>query len=121
MKQSFLIQGPLPGLNEYTSANRTHPQAGASMKRGAEAVIAAYVRDAQLEPFDGKVAARFLWIEPNLRRDPDNIAFAKKFILDVLVREGVLRGDGQKFIASLQDSFDLQPKNPGVLVELEAV
>lgn len=119
MKQSFLIQGPLPGLNEYTRANRSHAQAGASMKRQAEAIITAYVRAAQLEPYAGKVSVRFLWMEPDARRDPDNVAFAKKFVLDVLVREGVLRGDGQKHVGPLHDDFDVRPDTPGVIVELE--
>lgn len=118
-KQAFFIQGQLPGLNEYTRANRTHKQAGAAMKKQAEVICDAYIRAANPTPFVGRVAIRFLWIEPNGRRDPDNVAFAKKFVLDSLVRCGVIRNDTRRYVDTFEDRFDVDPRQPGVLVEIE--
>ena len=48
---------------------------------------------------------RYLWVEKNKRRDKDNIAFAKKFIQDALVKEKVLENDGWAQIESWTDAF----------------
>ena len=44
---------------------------------------------------------------PNLMKDPDNVAFAKKFILDGLQKSGSITGDGMREIAGFTDSFHL--------------
>ena len=61
----------------------------------------------------------YTWIEPNRRRDKDNIAFAKKFIQDSLVHAGVLQNDGWKHIEHFTDDFAVDPKNPRVEVVIE--
>ena len=60
----------------------------------------------------------YTWIEPNRCRDKDNIAFAKKFIQDALVRNGVLKNDGWKEIDGFGDSFEVDKKNPRIEVEI---
>ena len=76
----------LAGLNEYTRANRTNAHIGASMKRTNEELIIPYIRrDLKGVHFD-KVDIDITWYEPTKRRDPDNIFFAIKFILDALVK-----------------------------------
>ena len=57
------------------------------MKKQAENVIGFMVKT-QLRGvrFDRPVIIHYRWIEPNRRRDKDNVAFAKKFIQDSLVR-----------------------------------
>jgi hypothetical protein len=66
----------------------------------------------------------FELVEPNERRDPDNIAAgAAKLILDGLVKAGVLEGDGWKHITGL--SFSWRVGSPAgvrvVLTPAEAV
>ena len=61
----------------------------------------------------------YTWVEPNRRRDKDNIAFAKKFVQDSLVRMGVLENDGWKQIEYFTDSFAVDPENPRVEVIIE--
>lgn len=63
----------------------------AAMKKQAENVIG-YMIKTQLRGvrFTRPVVIHYTWIEPNRRRDKDNIAFAKKFIQDSLVHAGVL-------------------------------
>lgn len=69
--------------------------------------------------FDGPVIMRYTWIEPNRRRDKDNIAFAKKFIQDALIRAGVLANDGWAQIKGFSDDFVVDRKRPRVEVEIE--
>lgn len=93
----------LPGLNEYTRENRANKNQGARMKKEYETIIGYYLRDVPvLRP---PVTIDFLWIEENRRRDLDNIAFAKKFILDALVRSKKLKDDNRKVVTAFRDSF----------------
>lgn len=64
------------------------------------------------------VSVRFTWHEQNTRRDPDNIIFAKKFILDGLVISGALPNDNQQWIKSFSESWFLDKESPGVEIAL---
>ena len=116
------IPGLLPGLNEYIDAERAvkGKYKAAAMKKQAENVIG-YMVKTQLRGvhFDRPVAIRYLWIEPNRRRDKDNIAFAKKFIQDSLVHCGVLDNDGWGQIEHFTDDFAVDPKDPRIEVTIE--
>lgn len=113
------IPGLLPGLNEYVDAERgaKGKYKAAAMKKQAENVIG-YMIKTQLRGvrFTRPVVIHYTWIEPNRRRDKDNIAFAKKFIQDSLVHAGVLQNDGWKHIEHFTDDFAVDPKNPRVEV-----
>jgi len=86
------------------------------MKRETEEMIMWQIP--KHEPF-GKVKIHFTWIEPNMKRDKDNSAFAKKFILDALVKKGILPNDGWENVEGFTDSFEIDKSNPGVIVEVE--
>lgn len=88
MRQSFEVPWKLSGLNEYTRACRANRYKGAAMKRTNQDIAALSIRAARLKPYDGPVRVSITWVEPNMRRDPDNIRFAAKFVLDALVEEG---------------------------------
>lgn len=113
------IPGLLPGLNEYIDAERAvkGKYKAAAMKKQAENVIGFMVKT-QLRGvrFDRPVIIHYRWIEPNRRRDKDNVAFAKKFIQDSLVHAGVLVNDGWNQIEGFTDDFAVDPKNPRVEV-----
>lgn len=99
---SFTIEMQLPGLNEYTQANRTHAQAGGRFKKQTEADIMLFIclakRRGELRPVDYPVTLKIEWQEATRKRDPDNIVSAKKFILDALVSGGILPNDTQRYI-----------------------
>lgn len=123
MKQySLTIPGILPGLNEYIDAERGHKgkYKAASMKKQAQNVIG-YMIKTQLRGvrFTRPVVIHYLWIEPSRRRDKDNIAFAKKFIQDSLVENGVLPNDGWANIEHFTDDFAVDQNNPRVEVTIE--
>ena len=53
---------------------------------------------------------KFTWLIPNKRRDLDNIAFAKKYILDGFVKAKVIPSDNLKNIIGFTDEFRMLQK-----------
>lgn len=121
MPTTFTIIGSLPGLNEYTAACRAHRQKGAEMKREAEELVGWYLNMARPHPVDGRVHVTFAWYEKDNRRDCDNVAFAKKFILDALVARGTLDGDGRKVVTGFTDTFHVDRTDPRIEVTIERI
>lgn len=79
---------------------------------------------AEIGKFDtpmGKVFINFFWQEQNRRRDLDNVAAARKYILDGMVLAGMLAGDGWRHVEGWTDTFGVDKKNPGVLVEVTEI
>ena len=115
----FFIPGRLPGLNDYTAANRYNRYAGAKMKKDTEEIVITCIKN-DLKGLEIKkpIFMRYTWIEKNKRRDLDNICFARKFIQDSLVEVGVLENDGWKNIVGFEDCFKVDKDQPGVLVEM---
>lgn len=117
--KTLVIQGQLNNLNDYTKACRAYKMAGAQMKKRNEKVITAYIQQ-QLKGFciDGKAYLHFRWYEQNRKRDLDNICFAKKFILDALVSNGILDSDGWKGVAGFTDTFFVDKEYPRIEVDI---
>jgi len=114
----FVIPGRLPGLNEITNANRANMYQGAHMKKSTEKMITAALMYQKVTPIHEPVYLRFNWVEPNKKRDKDNIASGRKFILDALVKSGILENDGWKHIIGFSDRFNVDKNNPHIEVEL---
>lgn len=93
----------LPSLNDYVYACRANKYTGYRMKKGVEAKIMRYIN--KLPLFEKPIKIDFIWIEENKRRDLDNVAFAKKFILDALVKAGKLKDDNRRCVTAFSDSF----------------
>ncbi len=121
----FVIPCRLISYNEFQNKNRGNRFNGASYKKNIQAVIQEEIRKAlqngTLHPRETQNNVWIKWVEPNLRRDSDNVAFAKKFILDSLVKEGVIPNDNRKYINGLVDTFEVDKENPRVEVTLEIV
>lgn len=117
---TLTIEGQLPNLNDYTSACRSNRYAGAKMKKDAERIISIYIMQ-QLKGvvFDGTVSLNFRWYEPNRKRDLDNICFAKKFILDALVSNGIIKADGWQGVAGFTDRFFIDEEFPRIEVDID--
>ena len=98
------IPTKLPSLNDYVRACRTNRYAGSQMKRDVENEIAFYL--AGVPRFRRPVTIEFHWHEKTRRRDLDNIAFGKKFVLDALVKCGKLLNDDRKHVTAFSDSFE---------------
>lgn len=104
--QTFTVRFRLPGLNEYIHALNINRYKGNALKREAQDAIGFAIKRARLEPVTAyPVFVFFEWHEKTKRRDLDNIASAKKFILDALQECGILEGDGQKQLVGFSDRF----------------
>jgi len=123
-KNSILfIPRLLPGLNEIIAAAKVRKGSYsryAELKSEVETEICLYIREQRLSLFECPVWLNFTWIEPNKRRDKDNVAAGgRKFILDSLVRDGVIRSDGWRYVVGWIDRFEIQKTKPGVFVEIK--
>ena len=109
MSFSFRVAYKFPGLNEYTNMNRIHWTKGREMKRAAEEAVMWAVKEARahgrIRDVEPPYWILFEWHEASHKRDPDNIASAKKYVLDAMQKAGVIRGDSQRYICGLHDVF----------------
>lgn len=118
---TVIIPFPLPGLNEYIEAERSHRQKGAAMKRKWQKAVAAALRRQLRGPLQEPVIMRYTWYEWDRRRDKDNIsAFGRKVIQDAMVRDlRVLKNDGWANIESFSDRFRVDKLHPRIEIEIE--
>mgnify|MGYP003291187339 FL=1 len=65
------------------------------------------------------IQIHFHWIEGNKKRDLDNICFAKKFILDSMVKHGKLKDDNRKCVTAFTDTFEYGDKTKVILEIIE--
>lgn len=93
-----------PTLNEYIDCERGSTIAAAAMKKKCTEHVMVQCIEQGIPPVAGKVDLLFEW-HSSTRHDPDNVAFAKKFILDGLQLAGVLENDNRKFIGTMADEI----------------
>lgn len=98
IQQSFRIPFRLPSLNELIAANRKNPHAGAKLKRDTDMQIGWVIANEHIAPVVGPCIVLMVFHEPNRRRDVDNVESARKFVLDALVKSGVLAGDSPRYV-----------------------
>jgi hypothetical protein len=118
--QTLTIPCQLPSLNETIARSKRHWSKYAADKKEYTALIANLARR-QLRPVrSGLVYLTCVWYTRDRRTDPDNIASAKKFILDGLVTAGILQDDSMKHIAGFTDHFAVDRGRPRVEVFIES-
>ena len=113
------IPGRLSGLNEHDYENRRGKQAGARHKREQQQIVEYCILAAGAPKVPAAwypLSVTFRWREKDRMRDPDNIAFAKKYILDALQKMRTIQGDGWRHICSLADDFDIDKEHPHIEV-----
>lgn len=106
-------------LNEYINAERSNKYYAAKMKKLQTDVSRAFfiTKDKIKNPVD----ITFTWHLMNKRRDPDNICFAKKFILDGMVTAKFIENDNLKWIKSFKDYFVVETDIKNEYVEVELI
>lgn len=117
--QTLFIPWKLPGLNEIIGMRGTGHHQYYRKKADIEEMIHLECLAQHIKPAKKPVMLRFQWQEPDRRRDKDNIAAGKKFILDGLVQAGILEGDGWKHILGWVDYFVVDKEKPGVQVTID--
>ena len=117
------VWGQLPGLNEIIAENRRNYHAGAKLKKEAQYTVEVCARKTLKRwRASGPVYMRYLWYEPNKKRDKDNVAAGgRKIIQDALVACGYIRNDGWNDIVGFSDEFRIDKIEPRVEVDIEEV
>lgn len=113
----LVVKGRFIGLNEYTLASRSNRFQSAKIKKQQEALVIKAIREQKIQPMPNDkfpLIAHFVWYEKDLRRDIDNIIFAKKFIFDALVQEKIIPDDNRKIIIGCSDIVRVDKNNPRV-------
>lgn len=123
MEYKLIIPGKLPGLNDYIAAERANRHKGAKMKRNNGNIVALSIRRClKGVSIDRPVFMKYTWIEPNRRRDKDNISsFGRKVIQDALVNAAILKGDGWRHIDGFSDRFKVDKENPRIEVIIKEI
>lgn len=116
------IPGELTDLNAYIGKERASKFAAADAKRRDTETCAGHARGCRMLDSIGRppYAVTCFWFRSTRKKDPDNIAFAIKFVLDGLILAGVLENDGWKQIHSIRHVFRHRRGADGVLVRLES-
>ena len=98
----FIIRQKLPSLNDTLRYNRTNKYLGAKFKHEIEEMIGWSIRNAltsqALHKVIKPVIVHIKWHERTKKRDADNIQSSQKFILDAMVKTGVLKDDSRKYV-----------------------
>ena len=105
--QPLYIPGKLMGFNAYNNLSRAAGPGANRVKQSMQQEIGYHILAAKLEPCTNKVDIDFIWYEASRRRDPDNIASAKKFVLDALVQYGILQNDKHDHVGNFTDTFHI--------------
>ena len=105
----------LPGRNEQEKASRINRYAGAAMKKKYTSIVAMCCTG--IPEIKGRAWFKFIWYEPNKRRDPDNISAGMKFIFDGLIAAGKMQNDGWANVAGFSHRFEVN-KEPKVVIEI---
>lgn len=117
---NYTIKGQLADLNKHDEVNRSNKFAGAKLKKDMTNLVAWQLK--------GKLKITkpcmisFHWFY-STAHDFDNLRFACKYILDGMVKAGVLKNDNQKWVLGFNgDYFIKVPKGEEkVVVEVEEV
>lgn len=113
----MIIPGRFPDLNDMIDAARKSKFDSARQKKDNTELVAWCAKKAKL-PKMKRVSLLITWFEPHMKRDPDNVQAAVKYIWDGLVTAGVLTNDGWKQQGPVQHIMAVDKEKPRVEVEV---
>lgn len=109
MPVTFEIIGELPSLNEYIAANNRNRYLANKMKREATELVAWQVKN--IPKITQPSEYHFHWYVKNKKKDPDNVAYACKFVFDGLQESGKLDNDSMAWIQAIHHTYSVgEPK-----------
>lgn len=112
------IPGTLPTMNEIIKVSKAHPMAYASMKKKYTDLVAWSAKGLpQVQRADFIIT----WYCKDKRKDKDNVATGAKFLLDGLVKAGVIKNDGWKEVGNIEHRFEVDRENPRIEMEIKEV
>lgn len=108
---SFNITTELPGLNEYINLERANKFKAVKIKKQFTDICGMFAKKVKSKiKKDTKYSFVINWTVKNNKKDPDNIYFGIKFILDGMVKSGVLQNDTRRFVGSIHHNISTGSK-----------
>ncbi len=130
MLQAFYIPVRLPGMNDIIDARMKAADAGkngrrwnpwSEMKRENTKIIDDALRNSGVRHINSEMHFSFLFLEPNKRRDPDNIVSGgMKIIFDAICGTGLMSNDGWRNVGGISPSWHVDGHNTGCWVAVDA-
>ena len=114
---TIVLLGEFTDLNTYIDVERGNRFAASRIKKEQTEAVQWQVK-LLLPVVKYPMDITFDWFSKDSRKDPDNIAFAKKFILDGLVTASIIKGDSQKYISGFRDRFFIDAERPRVEIHI---
>ena len=115
--QTLVIDKELCALNKFIAANNQNRYIAAKIKKN-ETYYCALMSKNQLKPvLNYPIDVTIEW-HTNGRKDPDNISFAAKFLIDGLQDANIIINDGFKQINSITHTF-IKNKKESCVVTIE--
>lgn len=119
--QTLTIHGELTDLNAYIKALNSSRWSGNTIKQVETDRVCKEAKKQKIMKVDAAkypLIIKYTWFCKDMRKDTDNVAFAKKFINDGLVAAGVIENDSRKFVQGFIDCFEIDKTNPRVEVKI---
>jgi len=91
----YTVKGQLATLNDHDKANRANKFAGAKLKKDMTDLVVWQMKGKKR--VTSPCVLSFSWFISG-KHDYDNICFARKYILDGMVKAGVLENDSPKYV-----------------------
>lgn len=106
----------LPSLNDYIRECNKHRCQGSKHKKQVQEDIGWFIN--KLPEYKKPIKIHFIWVENKKPRDFDNVCFAKKYILDAMVKAGKLKDDNRNIVKGFRDDFAIGDSRK-VIIEIE--
>lgn len=115
----YVIDGELADLNYYINAERSDRYKAARIKREeTDWCMYQLMQQHKGTSINYRAKYKFTWYTKSERKDPDNVAFAKKFVMDGFVAAKKIPDDKRKQVAGFSDDFAVDFHNPRVEIEI---
>lgn len=119
--ETVVIDGTLPDLNTMINEAKRHKMEYHKLKK-QNTEKCQWVFKKLPPDFDpDKIFLNITYYVPNWKTDIDNVAAAKKFILDGLVKEGIVDDDTHSYIKGWKENFKKDKENPRIKIVIEEV
>ena len=119
MEQLLIIKGALPGRNESEKAARSHWAVGAKLKKDNTDLVMWECKTQKIKPVQEKARVEITFYEKDMRRDSDNVYGGLKYILDGLVKAGVIKDDSRRYIDLYINPVELDRQNPRIEIKIK--
>ncbi|MGH1707900.1 hypothetical protein ABE927_15435, partial [Enterococcus gallinarum] len=106
-------------LNKFINSQRTNRYAGAKLKKEntEKCCYAFLMAKAEGLRVTTPINLKITWYCKNKRKDPDNVAFAIKFILDGMQEARMIKNDGFNEVEAIHHHFIVDKEFPRIEIE----